>query len=109
VNTYSAISTAQRWAVAGGPLATAGSHRIAGASIFPVPAEHGRFTVDLGSQPTAEVATVEVFNLQGQRVYGQQFAGRQPRLAVETALAPGLYLVQVRQGAGFLTQKVLVL
>ncbi|MFC6225778.1 hypothetical protein ACFP2F_21205 [Hymenobacter artigasi] len=53
--------------------------------------------------------TVEIFNIQRQRVFRQRFAGRQPRLSVETGLIPGIYLVQVHKGQGLLSQKLPVL
>ncbi|WP_345222372.1 family 43 glycosylhydrolase [Hymenobacter koreensis] len=99
----------QRWTLTNTALGTASSVPLPGASLFPVPATRRGFTVELGSQRAAEAVTVEVFNLQGQRIYQQLFAGRQSRLSVETNLPVGIYLVQVRQGRGLLSQKLPVL
>ncbi|MDO7873304.1 family 43 glycosylhydrolase [Hymenobacter sp. ASUV-10] len=99
-------SAGQRWTLTNTALNTAASQPLPGASIYPVPTA-GRFTVDLGPQPRAEAVTVEIFNLQGQRVHRQTFASR-PTTAVDAALVPGLYLVQVRQGQGLLSQKITV-
>ncbi|GAB3724752.1 hypothetical protein GCM10027594_05980 [Hymenobacter agri] len=97
----------QRFTLTNTALATAGAQQLAGVSIFPVPAERGGFTVDLGANKAA-ATTVAVFNLQGQLVHRQAYAAAQTRLAVETTLAPGLYLVRVQQGAAIATQKLTV-
>ncbi|SMC00555.1 hypothetical protein SAMN00120144_1309 [Hymenobacter roseosalivarius DSM 11622] len=51
---------------------------------------------------------IQIFNLQGRSVYRQQFAPRQGKVAVKAALAPGVYLVQVRQDGKLLNQRVTV-
>lgn len=106
VGAYNAASPVQRWSVTSTTLASAASRLLPGVSIYPVPTA-GRFTVDLGPQPRTEAVTVEIFNLQGQRVHRQTFASR-PTTTVDAVLAPGFYLVQVRQGAGLLSQKITV-
>ena len=99
----------QRFMVGGSALATADAQKLPGVSIFPVPAERGGFTVDLGGAANKPAATtVAVFNLQGQLVYRQTYGAAQTRLAVEITLAPGLYLVRVQQGAASATQKLSV-
>ena len=104
---YNATSTAQRWRSTSTSLATTAARQLTGVSIFPVPAERGGFTVALsGNKPAA--TTVAVFNLQGQLVYRQAYAASQTKLAVETTLAPGLYLVRVQQGDAVATQKLAV-
>ena len=102
--------TCQHWTTTflRGPLAAAPAPGLPGVAIYPVPAVAGSFTVELGSQPAAGATTVEVYNLQGQSVYRQQFELQQTRLAVEAGLGAGTYLVQVRRAAGVLTQKVSV-
>jgi arabinan endo-1,5-alpha-L-arabinosidase len=79
-------------------------------SLYPIPAVRGSFTVELGNQQSGVIgpALVQVFNLQGRKVYQQEFAPQQRKLAVDAALAGGVYLVQVRQGSKVLTQKVTV-
>ncbi|HEX8426994.1 family 43 glycosylhydrolase [Hymenobacter sp.] len=91
------------------PLATASSRKLANVSIYPVPAERGSFTVDLGSRSTADAAAVVVYNVQGRVVYREAFKAHQVKLAVEAGLQPGIYQVQVRQGNASFTQKVSVL
>lgn len=101
--------TCQRWTTTlAGPLATAASRQLPGVSIYPVPAEVGTFTVDMGSQKAAEEITVMVSDLQGRRLYQHSFGGSQTRLAVEAGLQPGIYLVQVRRGNASTTQKLAV-
>jgi arabinan endo-1,5-alpha-L-arabinosidase len=102
-------SAGQRWTLTNTVLATNASQPLPGVSIYPMPAIGGSFTVDLGTAPASEVVTVDVFNLQGQRVYQQKFAARQARLTVAARLQAGLYLVQVRQGKGQMSQKLPVL
>ncbi|MGI4762349.1 MAG: family 43 glycosylhydrolase [Janthinobacterium lividum] len=100
----------QRWTttLVNTPLATAASQRLAGVTIYPVPALAGNFTVELGAAPAGETTTVEVLNLLGQTVYRQQFGSQQTKLAVATGLSTGSYLVQVRREGGIFTQKVTV-
>lgn len=99
----------QRWvpALVGGTLATAAAQMLPNVTIYPVPSA-GSFTVELGSQPVASGTTVEVFNLQGQAVYRQQFGAQQARLAIEAGLSTGIYLVRVQREAGTFSQKVSV-
>ncbi|GAB3635923.1 hypothetical protein GCM10027422_15130 [Hymenobacter arcticus] len=101
----------QHWflTATGGVTATAAPHSLLGATIYPVPALAGSFVVELGSLATAGPTSVEIFNLQGQLVYQQQFGPRQTTLAITAGLGAGLYVVQVRRAAGVLTQKVSVL
>lgn len=100
----------QRWtATAVGPLATSSSQKPSDVNIYPVPAVHGSFTVDMGSDKAAEKVTVVVFNLQGQEVYRQIFGGQNAKLVVETTLRPGVYQVQVQRSGGYSTHKVSVL
>ncbi len=101
----------QRWlpALVGSPLATARAQSLAGVSIYPVPAQAGRFTVALGGAAGVGGSTVvEVMNAQGQAVYQRQFSPQQTTLAVETGLSAGIYLVRVRREGGIFTQKVSV-
>ncbi len=105
---YSATSTSQRWRPANIALGTSPARQLTGVSIYPVPAGRGGFTVSLGAQTTPEATTVAVYNLQGQRVYGQTYGAQRAELAVPAALAPGLYLVQVRRGEASTTQKLTV-
>ncbi len=101
----------QRWTptLLSGALATTAAQRLQGVSIYPVPATAGLFTIELGSQAPASATTVEVFNLQGQAVYQQQFGAQQTKLTLETGLSAGMYLVRVQRDAGLFTQKVSVL
>ncbi len=101
----------QRWTptLLSSPLAAATPASLRNVTIYPVPATAGSFTVELGSTPAAGATTIEVFNLQGQSLYRRQFGTQQTTLAVEAKLGAGIYLVQVRQAAGTLTQKVSVL
>ncbi|WP_210520032.1 family 43 glycosylhydrolase [Hymenobacter terricola] len=97
--------TCQHWSLTSTALATAAGQRLAGVSIYPVPAERGAFTVDLGPTKDAEATTVLVFNLLGQPVHRQTYAPQQTRLAVAAALSPGTYLVRVQRGEAVVTQK----
>ena len=103
--------TCQRWLVtnASTGTATTAAQALAGVSIYPVPVTKGSFTIDLGGLRLTQAVDVEIFNLQGQAVYRREFSQPQPRLPVETALTPGLYLVRVRQGVGQMTQRLTVL
>jgi arabinan endo-1,5-alpha-L-arabinosidase len=102
--------TCQRWNVsAAGPLATASRTALTGVSIYPIPASRGTFTVDLSGRKAAGAVIVEVLDLQGRVVYRRVVENPQAAVAVEAGLLPGLFLVQVRQGAGLFTQKLTVL
>ncbi len=98
----------QRFTLSSGALATADAQKLPSVSIFPVPAERGGFTVDLGAANKPAATTVAVFNLQGQLVHRQTYTAQQTKLAVEATLAPGLYLVRVQQGAASATQELSV-
>ena len=99
----------QRWNLTvNGVLATSPAPKLSDVAIYPIPAERGRFTVDLGPKKAAEATTVVVSNLQGQVVYRRVFSARQAKLAVEATLQPGIYLVQVEQASGRLSQKLTV-
>ena len=97
----------QRWflTAAGGLLATGGSQKLAGVNIYPVPAERGTFTVDLGTAKSADATTVQVFNSLGQLVYRRLYNASQAQLSVAAGLAPGIYQVQVQRGQASITQK----
>ena len=103
--------TCQRWLVTNSSTGTATTTAqvLAGVSIYPIPVTKGGFTVDLGGLKLNQAVGVEIFNLQGQAVYRQEFARPQARLQVETALKPGLYLVRVHQGVGQMSQRLTVL
>jgi arabinan endo-1,5-alpha-L-arabinosidase len=103
--------TCQRWLVTNGGTGTAATAAqvLTGVSIYPVPVSKGSFTIDLGSLKLTQAVGVEIYNLQGQAVYRQEFARPQARLQVETALTPGLYLVRVRQGVAQMSQRLTVL
>ena len=97
----------QRWSLLrNGVLATANAKLLSEVSIYPSPAERGRFTVALSGP--AQAATVVVLSLTGQPLYRRTFAAQQQTLAVEAALQPGLYLVQVQRGGATATQKLTV-
>jgi hypothetical protein len=74
-------------------------------SIYPVPAERGTFTVDLGTAKSADATTVQVFNSLGQLVYRRLYNASQAQLSVAAGLAPGIYQVQVQRGQASITQK----
>ncbi|MDF7810603.1 family 43 glycosylhydrolase [Hymenobacter sp. YC55] len=110
LSAYNASSTSQRWTISQAtPLAAAPGKKLSGVSIYPVPAEHGSFTVDMGDNKAAEKVTVVVFNLQGQEVYRRAVEGQNAKLVVETALRPGVYQVRVQRNGGYSTHKVSVL
>ena len=67
------------------------------------------FTVELDGPQNPAATIVEVFNLQGRSLYQQGYGPQQTHLAVAAGLALGLYLVQVRRGAGVHTQKLTVI
>jgi arabinan endo-1,5-alpha-L-arabinosidase len=100
----------QRWipALVGGTLAATAAKTLPNVAIYPVPSA-GSFTVELGSLPGMGFTMVQVYNLQGQSVYRQQFGPQQAKLAVEAKLGAGIYLVQVSREAGTFTQKMSVL
>lgn len=99
----------QRWNLTvNGVLATSTARKLGDVSIYPIPAERGGFTVDLGARKAAEATTVMVSNLQGQVLYRRVFSAQQTKLAVEAPLQPGIYLVQVERASGQLTQKLTV-
>lgn len=101
----------QRWSITLGsaPLAATAAARLAGVTIYPVPAAAGNFTVDLGAAAPSGLTTVDVCSLLGQTVYSQQFGPQQTRLAVPAGLPAGSYLVRVRRDQGVFTQKLTVL
>jgi arabinan endo-1,5-alpha-L-arabinosidase len=103
--------TCQRWflTAAGVATATAARTTLTGVSIYPIPASRGTFTVDLSGRKSAGAVTVEVLDLQGRLVYRRVVDNPRATVAVEAGLLPGLFLVQVRQGAGLFTQKLTVL
>ena len=105
---YSATNASQRWRTTNTMLSTSSARRLTGVSIYPVPAERGGFTVDMGSLASQEATTVAVYNLQGQLMHTQTYGARLATLPVASALAPGLYLVQVRRGDASTTQKLTV-
>jgi arabinan endo-1,5-alpha-L-arabinosidase len=100
----------QRWNLTrlGEALAAAPAARLAGVTIYPVPAPGGSFTVDLGPAAPGSATTVEVFGVLGQPVYRQQFGPQHTRLTVPASLPAGSYLVRVRRAEGVFTQKVSV-
>ncbi|WP_188548220.1 family 43 glycosylhydrolase [Hymenobacter qilianensis] len=100
----------QRWTLAapGTLTATNTPALLTEVSIYPIPAIRGSFTVELGGKKTGGAVTVQIFNLQGRSVYQRKFAPQQSKVAVEAALAPGVYLVQVQQAGKLLNQKVTV-
>jgi arabinan endo-1,5-alpha-L-arabinosidase len=100
----------QRWTttLVSTPLATASAARLAGVTIYPVPALAGNFTVELGSAAPGGTTTVDVLSLLGQTVYSQQFGPQQTKLSVAAGLRAGSYLVRVRREGGIFTQKVSV-
>jgi arabinan endo-1,5-alpha-L-arabinosidase len=100
----------QRWAITpvNATLAAASAPRLAGVTIYPVPALAGNFTVELGTAAPRGTTTVEVFSLLGQTVYSQQFGPQQTKLGVAAGLSAGSYLVRVRREGGIFTQKVSV-
>ena len=102
--------TCQHWylAPAATPTAARTGTGLDGVRVYPVPAPQGRFTVALPG-PAGAPATVEVFDLAGRALFRQAYGAQQTELAVAAGLAPGLYLVRVRRGAGVLTQKLTVL
>ena len=95
----------QQWFLTSTVLATTAGRQLPGVSIYPVPAERGGFTVDLGTVKSAEATTVLVINLLGQPVFRQTYGAQQTRLSVAAGLPPGTYLVRVRRGNAFTTQK----
>ena len=103
--------TCQRWFLtpAAGPTATAPRTTLTGISLYPIPATGGTFTLDLSGRQAGGAVTVEVLDLQGRVVYRRLVENPQATVAVEAGLLPGLFLVQVRQGAGLFTQKMTVL
>lgn len=88
------------------PLSTGASPRLAGVSIYPVPAEQGRFTVDLSGRKAAGAITIVVFNVQGQEVYRRTLGAQQSIIEVNTDLKAGIYQVQVQQGNASFAQKI---
>ena len=102
--------TCQRWALTAAGVATATARNAVpvAVSLYPVPAPGGNFMLALGGPPRAEPLALDVFDLQGRRVFRQVMAHPAATQAVATGLAPGLYLVRVRQGAGETTQKLAV-
>ena len=92
----------------GGP-ATARAHGLGGVRLFSMPAAQGQFAMELNEPQNLAATTVEVFSLQDRSLYQQGYGPQQTHLAVAAGLALGLYLVQVRRGAGVLTQKLTVL
>ncbi|HEX8329791.1 MAG TPA: family 43 glycosylhydrolase [Hymenobacter sp.] len=106
LGSYSAGSASQRWLLAqASPLAVASSPKLTGVSMYPVPAERGAFTIELGAAKSAEATTVQVFNSLGQLVRRQVYEPQQTKLAVAAGLAPGIYQVRVQRGNAAVTQK----
>jgi arabinan endo-1,5-alpha-L-arabinosidase len=100
----------QRWflTLASGALAATPSKMLTGVSIYPVPAERGAFTIDLGSIKSTEATTVQVFNSLGQSVRRQVYDAQQTQLPVAAGLAPGIYQVRVQRGNAATSQKQIV-
>ena len=99
----------QRWTTTFiAPLATKSNQQLTGVSIYPVPTEGGKFTVELGNQKATAPTTVLVYNSQGQQVYQQKVSAQQTTLAMEAALKPGVYIVQVQQSRASSIHKISV-
>ncbi|MBC6607645.1 family 43 glycosylhydrolase [Hymenobacter sp. BT188] len=100
----------QRWTLAapGTLTATHAPALLTEVSIYPIPAIRGSFTVELGGKKTGGAVLIHIFNLQGRLMYQRKFAPQQSKVAVEAALAPGVYLVQVQQDGKLLNQKITV-
>jgi arabinan endo-1,5-alpha-L-arabinosidase len=101
----------QRWTLtpAATGTATTAAQALAGVSIYPVPADRSGFTLDLGELTSGQAVDLEVLSLQGQVLYNRHFARPSAQLAVPARLAPGLYLVRVRQGVRQSVQRLSVL
>lgn len=101
----------QKWSIAGAAARPALATQAAAAdqqfSVYPNPAEQGRFGLKLGPDLAAGPVTVTLANLQGRRVYESQAIG-QAELTVETRLPAGLYLVRVSGAGGSFTHKVVI-
>ncbi|RAK62007.1 family 43 glycosylhydrolase [Hymenobacter edaphi] len=76
------------------------------ATLYPVPAPSTGFTVGLAAAGPA--TQVDVYDVRGRLVHRQTGAAGVRLLTVRTALRPGIYQVQLRQGAATLTQKLAV-
>ena len=103
----------QQWAIAGaaargsvavGPAAAPAADAF---SVFPNPAQQGRFTVALSDRLATGSVTITVADLRGRRVYASTGPG-QALTPVEAGLAAGIYVLQVSGVAGVFTQKIAV-
>ncbi|GGG49055.1 family 43 glycosylhydrolase [Hymenobacter glacieicola] len=76
-------------------------------SVYPNPAERGRFTVALGQELAGSDVTITLADVHGRQVYARTSTG-QPSVVMEPNLQAGLYLLHVSGGQGTYTQKIVV-
>jgi hypothetical protein len=73
--------------------------------IYPNPVDNGYVTIDL--QNTENIATVQIFDLQGRNVFYSKLSGSQSTLDI-SSLNFGSYIVKVSSSIGTYTKKLLV-
>jgi hypothetical protein len=65
-----------------------------GVNLFPT-ANNGSFTIQLNdSKLTSEVLALEIININGQKVYGENLEGKKS-YNIDTKLAPGMYFARI--------------
>ncbi|UOQ70241.1 family 43 glycosylhydrolase [Hymenobacter cellulosilyticus] len=100
----------QKWGIAPATAARPLSAQTAvlrNVSVFPNPAELGRFVVNLGEELRNTSVTITLTDTQGRTVYTRASSGT-TTLPVETGLRTGLYLLHVSSAQGGYSQKVVL-
>ncbi|UOQ50947.1 family 43 glycosylhydrolase [Hymenobacter cellulosivorans] len=101
----------QKWGIAPATAArgvlAAQTPTLRNVSVFPNPAELGRFVVSVGEELRNTPVTITLTDTQGRTVYSRRSAGA-AEIAVETGLRTGLYLLSISSRQGTFTQKVVL-
>jgi hypothetical protein len=78
-------------------------------ALYPNPVVNGNFNISLNNKAQGKDATVEVYNIQGQRVFQNTYQNVGNTISVQTEnLASGVYLTKVKIGQQNFEQKLIV-
>ncbi|TGE29164.1 family 43 glycosylhydrolase [Hymenobacter metallicola] len=101
----------QKWGIAPAPAArevlAAQTPTLRNVSVFPNPAELGRFVVSLDEAARNTPVTITLTDTQGRTIYSRASVGAAV-VPVETGLRAGLFLLSVSSAQGSYTQKVVL-
>jgi len=78
-------------------------------ALYPNPTKNGQFNISLNNKVQGKDATVEVYNIQGQRVFQNTYQNVGNSISVQTEnLASGVYLTKVKVGGQDFERKLIV-